>query len=158
MCFCPELIDELGIRPKALDLVKDQDLYSIIVSCTERDKNDRVTIPTLLNNELFQEQEIHMEVPHLLSKANTDSSVVCAQEIVRMIDKYSMAKFLTCWDTEDESLAFSNPHLTKAENKAWLATDQKGPRVVRPQPTNREALISLAVTADWKFSVALLPP
>ncbi|KAI6656239.1 Receptor-type tyrosine-protein phosphatase epsilon-like [Oopsacas minuta] len=59
--------------------------------------------------------------PHLLAKANMDSRVVCAQEIVGMIDKYPMAKFLKCWATEDESLVFFDTHLTKTENKAWLA-------------------------------------
>ncbi|KAI6645636.1 hypothetical protein LOD99_12899 [Oopsacas minuta] len=87
-----------------------------------------------------------------------DSRVVCAQEIVEMIDKYSMAELLRCWATEDERWVFFDPHLTKAENKTWLAPDQKRPRVVRPQLTNRKALIILAFTGDSKFSVALPPP
>ncbi|KAI6660222.1 hypothetical protein LOD99_10458 [Oopsacas minuta] len=74
-----------------------------------------------------------------------------------MIDKYSMAEFLRCWATEDESWVFFDPHPTKAENKAWLSPDQKRPCVVRPQLTNRKALIILAFTGDRKFSVALPP-
>ncbi|KAI6651221.1 hypothetical protein LOD99_5368 [Oopsacas minuta] len=71
-----------------------------------------------------------------------------------MIDKYSMAELLSCWATEDESLVFFDPHLTKAENKSWLAPDQERLRVVRPQLTNCWALIILAFTGDGKFSVA----
>ncbi|KAI6657071.1 hypothetical protein LOD99_15857 [Oopsacas minuta] len=74
-----------------------------------------------------------------------------------MIDKYSMAELLRCWATEDESLVFFDPHLTKAENKAWQAPDQKRLRVVQPQMTNRKALTILAFTGDSKFSVALPP-
>ncbi|KAI6653470.1 Transposase [Oopsacas minuta] len=87
-----------------------------------------------------------------------DSRVVCAQAIGEMIDKYSMAESLRCWATEDESWVFFNPHLTKAVNKTWLAPDQKRPLVVRPQLTNRKALIILALTDDRKFCVALSPP
>ncbi|KAI6653105.1 Transposase [Oopsacas minuta] len=75
-----------------------------------------------------------------------------------MIDKYSMAKFLGCWATEDESWVFFDPHLTKTGNKAWLAPDQKCPRLVQPQLTNRKALIILAFIGDRKFSVALSRP
>ncbi|KAI6657840.1 hypothetical protein LOD99_582 [Oopsacas minuta] len=88
---------------RQLNEAKPKQSVGILADATEI---SRESVRRILDEVMGLRKVCSVWVPYLLSKANMGSRVVCAQEIVEMIDKYSMAKLLRCWATEDENWVF----------------------------------------------------
>ena len=94
-------------------------------------------------------------VPHLLSPQNKVDRVKCAKNIKRTLA--ATANVDNVYMVIDETWVNLDPHLTKAENKAWLKKNQPRLRVCRQQMTNRKTLLMVAFTPCGRFSITALP-
>ena len=82
-----------------------------------------------------------MWVPRRLSEKNKTDRVVCANEIIQLIENKTSTDLLRRWAVEDQSWILYNPFFSKQENKVWTKSSLPRPRVIRPQFTNRKTLL-----------------
>ena len=97
-------------------------------------------------------------VPYILTPANKQARVECAQNMVNMFERNSLEDCCQFWCSEDETWALYDTPNTKAQNMAWLSPGQPKLTVAKPKLTNRKAMLLVAFTSDKKISIDSVDP
>ena len=95
------------------------------------------TVHRILRDELLFRKVCSACVSHMLTAKHKAERVVCAQSILQLFNNYCEHKLLRLLAVQDESCITFDSVLSKSENMAWLAPQDRRPTVVREQMTFR---------------------
>jgi transposase len=113
----------------------------------------REVVRGILVNHLKRRYVCAVWIPHELTAQQKELRRTVAMSIRKNLCQWQARERL--YAVQDETWVYFDPVLTKAENKAWVSSDEKRPRVVRQCLTPRKTMLSVIFTCNKKFCMAV---
>lgn len=117
---------------------------------------DHMTVFRILTEDLKKRCICSVWVPHELTEQQKTNRVLSATSIKKKLEEMG-TNASSLYGVQDETWILHHAVGTKAENKAWIGTDEKRPRVVRPNIADKKSMLLVAFTCSRRFSVQALP-